>query len=183
LIGASRASSRSPLVARAWHRAQPCQIVGPRHARPLSGGCAWLRPRRGAANLTRLARDARGLAGRDGGTGALIEPRTIDRREPRPCLMDHSPDTVVSPGAGEIITPRTQKFGWFRSEEQFGDAAERDGHPGRGGRDAEVRHAVKSLGAFHVPSVVYRRDRQALPSESAADANMQVCHRSARPGV
>jgi hypothetical protein len=32
-----------------------------------------------AANLTGLARDAGGMAGRDGGTGALIEPRNMDQ--------------------------------------------------------------------------------------------------------
>jgi hypothetical protein len=31
-----------------------------------------------AANLTALVRDADGMAGRDGGTGALIEPRNMD---------------------------------------------------------------------------------------------------------
>jgi hypothetical protein len=31
-----------------------------------------------AANLTELARDAGAMAGRDGGTGALIKPRNMD---------------------------------------------------------------------------------------------------------
>jgi hypothetical protein len=49
---------------------------------------AMLAPQRGlrvaavrphAANLTGLARDAGGMAGRDEGTGALIEPRNMDQ--------------------------------------------------------------------------------------------------------
>ena len=70
-------SKITPLLTGAWHRAQPGQIVGPRHARPKAGlRVAAVPPQ--AANLPRLARDADGMAGRDGGTGALIEPRNMD---------------------------------------------------------------------------------------------------------
>jgi hypothetical protein len=73
-----RNNKTAPLRAGAWHRAQPGQIVGPRHARPEAGlRVAAVPPH--AADLTGPVRDADGMAGRGGGTGALIEPRNIDQ--------------------------------------------------------------------------------------------------------
>jgi hypothetical protein len=57
-----------------------------------------------AANLTGLARDADGMAGRDEGTGALIEPRNMDQREIseyRSLPNSHPPDTITYPMVGE----------------------------------------------------------------------------------
>jgi hypothetical protein len=54
-----------------------------------------------AANLTGLARDADGMAGRDEGTGALIEPRNMDRPQMAACRIGHPPDTVTCPMVGE----------------------------------------------------------------------------------
>ena len=68
-----------PLLTEGGQRAQPAQIVGPRHARPKAGLRVTTVPPY-AANLTGPARDAEGLAGRDGGTGGLIEPRNMDHR-------------------------------------------------------------------------------------------------------
>ena len=66
-----------PFLAPAWRRAQPGRIVGPRHARPRAGAARGCGPA-ASGELTEPARDAGGMAGRDGGTGALIEPRNMD---------------------------------------------------------------------------------------------------------
>ena len=50
-----------------------------------------------AANLTGLARDAGAMAGRDKGTGALIEPRNMDKQAIPPAPTDQAPDTVIRP--------------------------------------------------------------------------------------
>jgi len=70
--------------------------VGPRHARPKRRlRVAPVPPQ--AANLTGPARDADGMAGRDGGTGALIEPRNMDQRAEGACRGGQSPDKATHP--------------------------------------------------------------------------------------
>ena len=54
-------------------RARPWQIVGPRHARYRALRVAPVPPK--TADLPRPGAAARKMAGRDGGTGALIEQR------------------------------------------------------------------------------------------------------------
>src|SRR5258708_5788721 len=63
-------------------------------------GVARVPPQR-AANLTGPARDADGMAGRDEGTGALVEPRNMDQKASCPCREDHEPDTITCPMVGE----------------------------------------------------------------------------------
>jgi hypothetical protein len=105
-------SDRRSSLAKAWRGAQRRQIVGPRHARPWRA-CAWLRSRRFAADLTPLARRAQEMAGRDGGTGALIEQRNFCQQAPlalaivRPIRSRHQ-------CGNEHSTPRTRKFGHYR---------------------------------------------------------------------
>lgn len=100
---------RPPSFAGAWRRAQPGQIVGPRQARPAGLRVAPVPPQ--AANLTGLARDADGMAGRDGGTGALIEPRNMDIASKRalPDLIKHQILSFAQWWV-RLQTPHTQKI-------------------------------------------------------------------------
>src|SRR5271167_4417873 len=41
------------------------------------------------------------MAGRDVGTGALIEPKNMDKEASWSCRTDHAPDTVTHPMVGE----------------------------------------------------------------------------------
>ena len=68
---------------------------------PPSGGCAWLRSRRYATNLTRPARDCRRI-GRSGRRNRrFVEPRNMDQHPKSTCRVDHEPDTVACPMVGE----------------------------------------------------------------------------------
>ena len=60
VCGQQDGPSFAPTFARAWRRAQPGQIVGPRHARPQAGAARGSGPAASAANLTGLARDCPG---------------------------------------------------------------------------------------------------------------------------
>jgi hypothetical protein len=81
---------------------------------------AMLAPKRGlrvaavpprAANLTGLARDADGMAGRDEGTGALIEPRNMDQRASiGACRIAIRPILLLTQWWVRLKTPHTQKI-------------------------------------------------------------------------
>jgi hypothetical protein len=66
-----------------------------------SGGCAWLRSRRRRRIWHASRAPARTMAGRDEGTGALIEPRNNQKQAPWSCPHDRPPLTVDHPMAGE----------------------------------------------------------------------------------
>jgi hypothetical protein len=81
---------------------------------------AMLAPKRGlrvapvpprAANLTGPARDVGGMAGRDEGTGALVEQRNMDQQ--RAWQLAESaigPIQLLTQWWGRLKTPRTQRI-------------------------------------------------------------------------
>jgi hypothetical protein len=84
--------------------------VAPRPGRGKSWVLAMLAPKRGlrvapvpprAADLTRSKPGARGMPGRDEGTGPLIEPRNHQKPAAPPCCQDHPSLTVAHPMVGE----------------------------------------------------------------------------------
>jgi hypothetical protein len=79
-----------------WHRAQPGQIMGPRHARPKGAARGS-----GPAASGEFDRTCACLPMKDEGTGALIEPKNMDQQASWPCRNDHSKDTVTCPTVGE----------------------------------------------------------------------------------
>jgi hypothetical protein len=90
----------TPLLAEAWHRAQPGQIVGPRHARPEAGAARGCGPAASGEFDRAYAR-----CRRDGRSGR--RNRCFDRtKEHGPdsieaCRVGHSFDTVTCPIGGE----------------------------------------------------------------------------------
>src|ERR1700761_3846683 len=90
----------TPLLAGAWHRAQPGQIVGPRHARPKVGAARGCGPAASGEFDQAYAR-----CRRDGRSGR--RNRCFDRTKEhasasiRACRIGHSPDTVTCPIRGE----------------------------------------------------------------------------------
>jgi hypothetical protein len=86
----------APLLAEAWHRAQPGQIVGPRHARPQAGAARGSGPAASGEFDHACARCRRNV--RSGRRNRCLD-RT--REHGSACRIGHALDTVTCPTGGE----------------------------------------------------------------------------------
>src|SRR5271167_4153947 len=104
------------------------------------------------------------MAGRDVGTGALIEPKNMDKEASWSCRTDHAPDTVTHPMVGET---------------ENASHTEKLTSPSRSRRSSSVSNCRRPKTALLRPTTV-RLDCGRLPQDSPHISNRSKYFREQR---